>query len=83
MLDWLERSHLGHYSWFYGFWLAEGYLRRGEPLRAGALVEDILGDEPQKVGTARKELAERLLGESQLPTTRGRRRSTWTPRATF
>jgi tetratricopeptide (TPR) repeat protein len=65
VLDWLERSHLGHFRWFYGFWLAEGFLRRGEPLRARALVEDILhasrGESRRAHG-----IGERLLGESYL-----------------
>ena len=65
VLDWLERSHLGHYSWFYGFWLAEGYLRRGEPLRAGALVEDILATSRRQSRRA-EGIGERLLGESRL-----------------
>ena len=48
-----------------GFWLAEGYLRRGEPLRARALVEDILaasrGESRRAAG-----IGERLLGESLM-----------------
>ena len=65
VLDWLERSHLGHFRWFYGFWLAEGYLRRGEPLRARALVEDILAASRAESRRAHG-IGERLLGESLM-----------------
>ena len=63
VLEWLARSHLGHFRWFYGYWLAEGYLRTGEPGKARAMVEDILalsrGESRRAEG-----IGERLLGES-------------------
>jgi class 3 adenylate cyclase/tetratricopeptide (TPR) repeat protein len=65
VLDWLERSHLGHYGWFYGYWLAEGYLRRGATARARGLVEEILAT--SRGASRRAEgIGERLLGESLM-----------------
>lgn len=65
VLEWLERSQLGHFRWFYGYWLAESYLRRGERWRARALLEEILAS--SRGHSRRAEgLGERLLGESLL-----------------
>ena len=62
-LEWLERSHLGHFRWLYGYWLVEGHLRRGERSRARALVEEILAAGREESRRA-EGVGERLLGES-------------------
>src|SRR2546422_332058 len=61
-LEWLERSHLGHFRWLYGYWLVEGHLRRGERSRARALVEEILAAGREESRRA-EGVGERLLGE--------------------
>src|SRR2546428_254982 len=70
-LEWLERSHLGHFRWLYGYWLVEGYLRQGDRARARALVEEILATGREESRRA-EGVGERLLGESlmsEAPTT--------------
>src|SRR5438094_527840 len=64
-LEWLERSHLGHFRWLYGYWLVEGHLRRGERSRARALVEEILAAGREESRRA-EGVGERLLGESMM-----------------
>jgi len=64
-LEWLEQSHLGHFRAVYGYWLAEGYLRRGERLRARALVGEILAVSREESRRA-EGVGERLLGESLM-----------------
>jgi len=65
VLEWLDRSHLGHFRWFYGYWLAEGYLRRREPQRARTLVEEILATSRRDSRRA-EGIGERLLGEALM-----------------
>jgi class 3 adenylate cyclase/tetratricopeptide (TPR) repeat protein len=64
-LEWLERSHLGHFRWLYGYWLVEGYLRRGERSRARALITEILPAGREESRRA-EGVGERLLGESLM-----------------
>jgi hypothetical protein len=64
-LDWLDRSHLGHFHWAVGFWVAEGFLRKGEVGRAREVVEEILAG--SRASSRRAEgMGERLLGEALI-----------------
>ena len=64
-MEWFDRSHLSQFRWFYGLWLAEGYLRKGERPRARAIVEEILAGS-RGISRRVEGFGERLLGEGLI-----------------
>src|SRR5262249_53566666 len=62
-LAWFDGSELSPVRWVYGFWAAEGFLRKGERPRARGLTEEILASS-RGISRRVEGFGERLLGEA-------------------
>src|SRR2546428_9545632 len=64
---WFEKSNLRYTRSLPTLWLAEAYLRQGEPSRAQKLVEEVLATSRERSYRHLEGVAHRLLGECQTP----------------